>query len=443
MIVKPEEFQNQMSRLFPTGMKFGEKRVRTVTFQVTEDCNLRCTYCYQINKSRHHMTFETAKKFVDLILEGETPYINHDNTTGLIIEFIGGEPFLEIDLIDKITDYLFGRMIARRDPWLEKTMVSLSTNGTLYFQPAVQSYVRKNINHLGMSVSIDGDKELHDSCRVFPDGSGSYDMAIKAAMHYRDEMHKELGSKMTLSPANVRYTAEAVETMIRQGYTQIHLNCVYEEGWKPEHATTLFRQLKILADYLFSKGLHDEIYIAMFDADNYSHMTDQETENWCGGNGDMIAVNWAGNIYPCLRYMESSLGCDAAPFVIGTVDTGIAACEADRCKVCTLQKITRQSQSTEKCLSCPIARGCGWCTAYNYQHFGDANHRATYICQMHQAEALANVYFWNRYYRAMGMPDKMPCRVPKEWAMKIITPEEWDELAWSEAAHGEAGEEIL
>ena len=48
------------------------------------------------------MSFETAKKFIDKFLTGElkTQYIDIDKNIGLIIEFIGGEPFLEVDLID-------------------------------------------------------------------------------------------------------------------------------------------------------------------------------------------------------------------------------------------------------------------------------------------------------------------------------------------------------
>lgn len=50
------------------------------------------------------MPFEVAKKFIDLILsyktEEDNEYINLENSNGLIIEFIGGEPLLEIDLID-------------------------------------------------------------------------------------------------------------------------------------------------------------------------------------------------------------------------------------------------------------------------------------------------------------------------------------------------------
>jgi len=40
-----------------------------------------------------------------------------------------------------------------------------------------------------------------------------------------------MGSKMTLAPANVMYTFEAVKSLIEQGYTEINLNCVFEKGW--------------------------------------------------------------------------------------------------------------------------------------------------------------------------------------------------------------------
>ena len=60
----------------------------------------------------------------------------------------------------------------------------MSSNGILYFEPEVQKFIDKHSTHLSMSISIDGNKELHDSCRVLPDGSGSYDIAMKGVKHY-------------------------------------------------------------------------------------------------------------------------------------------------------------------------------------------------------------------------------------------------------------------
>ena len=57
-----EEFGDSLVRYFPDNKA---KMARTITFQVTDDCNLCCSYCYQINKGHHKMSFETAKKLGD------------------------------------------------------------------------------------------------------------------------------------------------------------------------------------------------------------------------------------------------------------------------------------------------------------------------------------------------------------------------------------------
>ena len=91
------------------------------------------------------MSFETAKKYADFLLESsmgyDNEYINKDNAPGLVMEFIGGEPLLEIDLIDKITDYFIGRMIELDHPWRRKFMISICSNGVLYMDPRVQKYI--------------------------------------------------------------------------------------------------------------------------------------------------------------------------------------------------------------------------------------------------------------------------------------------------------------
>lgn len=96
MTRRTEQFQDRLARLFPVNQSSGggvSKRgvlTRTVTFAVTDACSLRCTYCYQGVKANHVMRFETAKKFIDLILS-DNEYINPELSPGVIIEFIGGE----------------------------------------------------------------------------------------------------------------------------------------------------------------------------------------------------------------------------------------------------------------------------------------------------------------------------------------------------------------
>ena len=367
-----------------------------------------------------------------MLLRDDNPYINTRNSPGLVIEFIGGEPLLEIDLVDKITDYFISELIRLRHPWATRFRLSICSNGTEYFNPKVQEYIKKHLSHLSFSISIDGCKELHDACRVFPDGSGSYDVAIAGVKHFTEVLGGVMGSKMTLAPANIGYTFQAVKNLIGLGYEEINLNCVYEEGWTLEHAKVLYAQLKQVADYIIDRKL--DIFLSIFEDNFFKPKDPDDLQNWCGGTGDMISVDYTGNIYPCIRYMPNSLGPDVKPLTIGHVDHGIeCTCEERDCVKC-LKAIDRRTQSTDECFNCPIADGCGSlpqqlrCSAYNYQVFGTADKRATYICVMHKARALANAYYWNRLYRAQGQSKRFKIHIPEDWALEIISPDEWTML---------------
>ena len=80
--------------------------------------------------------------------------------------------------------------------------------------------MRKYGKYLSFAISIDGNKELHDKCRVLADGSGSYDLAMKAVRHYVDELGGTIGCKMTISPDNITYLYDAVLSLIDNGYVQ-------------------------------------------------------------------------------------------------------------------------------------------------------------------------------------------------------------------------------
>lgn len=137
----------------------------------------------------------------------------------------------------------------------------------------------------------------------------------------------------------------------------------------------------------------------------------------------MLACSPDGIYYPCLRYMPSSIGDKQKPLTCGSVDSKL-----DRKVLDDLQTITRRSQSTDECFYCPIGAGCAWCSAYNYEVFGTVNKRATFICVMHKARALANVYYWNKYYRQINSSQRMKNYCPEEWALEIIDKDELEML---------------
>lgn len=762
---RSEQFQDTIGRLYPDLIKTDENGStirslsRTVTFQVTDGCNLACTYCYQTHKGTKIMSVETAKKFIDLLLSGDKgmhEYVNPDISPAIIIDFIGGEPFLAIDLISEICDYFFHEAIRLHHPWAEKHMFSLCSNGVLYRTEKVQKFLQKHRGHLSLAITVDGNQELHDSCRVFPDGSPSYHYAVDAVTDWMSKGYY-MGSKITIAPGNIHYIYDAIVHMITLGYLDINANCVYEKGWTLEHASILYNQMKKLSDYLIHNHLAENIFVALFeeryfkpkeetdlnnwcfragtlistpkgmvpiedlnngdevytkgyeihkiqdlmtrdafdgielkvsgmyktfttanhpyfckrfkgisskgkdkyykpewikasdlkigdkvalsvkkfgrlnledshayligryigdgwhsttgykiccgyheyeelkswfdsanldysidkyptvyqfnilksntefllllnecgssakdkhlpfsiyeysintvemilkglfDADGYyrpgyklqrfntisyalavelcevlrslgyfptcsideragesiidgrkvnirdryevSFKTDMSSrfmnydeeydvvwstirsvkdvdENYtvynmtvednhsfiangaivhnCGGTGLMLACDPDGYLYPCLRYMRSSLGDRREPITIGHVDEGIGLSDHDKEIIKTLNAIDRRTQSTDECFYCPIGEGCSWCSAYNYEVNGTADSRVTYICEMHKARALANYYHWAKYYESIGSEQKVEIWIPDQWALKIISKEEWE-----------------
>lgn len=393
MINNQFSYFEQMLRLFPDTK---ERNIKNITFQVTEDCNLRCSYCYQICKTHNKMTFDVAKKFIDYIFDNmynPEAYINVDNTRGLVIDFIGGEPMLEIELIGEIVDYFEDKFLScNEEDWLLFHVYNFSTNGTLYFTPKVQKFIEKYGSLVSISVTVDGNKELHDSCRVFADGSGSYDLAHAAAM---DQIkHGNLGSKITVSPNNVKYIYEGVKSFVESGFRYVNINCCFEDVWTTEAAKELFNQLIKLSDWITENNLYEQIYIALLSETQYGQIPEQHLNtNWCGvgGNG-MVSIDYKGDFYPCLRFMSSSLGPEIKPIKIGNIKDGLGETEKDKETLQLLSECTRNKLSDEKCLKCPIAIGCSWCIGYCYQYYGDLTKKTNFICEAHKLSALATKY---------------------------------------------------
>lgn len=418
-------FSDYINKIYPNNVKKGQD----ITLQITEDCCMKCTYCYQHKKSNHKMSFDTAKKIIDKLLNNQLANIHTDKIFHLTIEIIGGEPLMEIELIEKIVQYTLHQMIKLKHPWLHYTKFSICSNGLLYNIPKVQEFFKKYNNFVRFAVSVDGNKELHDKCRIDLAGNGTYDRIIKTAKNYQKEFGELPGTKMTFSPDNINYTYDAVINLIKEGYEQIQCNCIFEKGWNYDHAKIYYNELKKVADYLIINNLYNKINIRIFDEKGFCPMEETDNENYCGGiNMIMASFDYKGDIYPCVRYMESSLNNNQEPIKVGNIDTGYLSNQKEKNNFELISNITRRSQSTDECFYCPIAKNCAWCSAYNYEEFGTPDKRVTYICCMHKAETLANIYYWNKLYQYLNIDKKFKMYIPKEWALEIIDENEYNYL---------------
>ena len=403
-------------------------RHKNITFVVTENCNLNCTYCYEKHKTNKRMTKEVAKQAVDFILNENlvNNYYDATKNNAVVLEFIGGEPLLEIDLINYIVEYFKFRSFELNHPWANNYMISITSNGTLYENEKVQDFLKRNTDKVNLAITIDGNKKLHDKCRIFPDGSGSYDIVEKAIKSQIANGYIK-PTKITLCPENVMYLNDALKNVWSLGLQGAHTNCVFEKGWTVEDAKVLYYQMKELADYLLQDDNYSKYYCSLFDENCGNKLTDRQ--NWCGGNGDMLAIGTDGKCYPCIRFMKYCLSTPGREEQsIGDIWNGIDSKKNNPwlLKLSKIDMVTQcQFEDNKKCLTCPISSGCSLCTAYNYDYYGDPNHKATFICCTHKARVLANIYYWNKLYKQLNLNKKFGCNIPKEWALEIIPEKEY------------------
>lgn len=371
---------------------WGGDSMKNITFCVTENCNLKCKYCYMAGKNdSKKMSFEVAKKAIDYILSNREQF----NEEAVVWDFIGGEPFLEIDLIDKITDYIKIRTYELKHPWFNKYRLSFSTNGILYNSPKVQNYIGKNRLHVSIGISVDGNKHKHDLQRVKLDGSGSYDDVVKNVPLWLQQFPSGV-TKSTFSHDDLPYLKDSIISLWSIGISNVAANIVFEDVWEKGDPEIFENQLKELADYVIENKLWDKCSVRFFDPYIGFPLDDSERKKNTCGSGRMLAIDCEGNLYPCVRFLDFSLSSRKGR-KIGDIQNGI-----DLNKTRPFLALTMENQNEEKCLTCEVASGCAGCAGFNYDCYGTIFKRATYICEMHKANVRACEYFWNELERVTG-----------------------------------------
>lgn len=141
-----------------------------VTLHVSNDCNLRCKYCYAAGGSYHQerkmMSIQTAKQFVDFCIH---------NFSGVAqVVFFGGEPMLNLEVMETVCEKFKEYYVTGQSSFLPN--FGIITNGTI-LNKKILDFIRNNLSFV--TVSIDGIKDLNDANRVFKNGTGSYERISK------------------------------------------------------------------------------------------------------------------------------------------------------------------------------------------------------------------------------------------------------------------------
>ena len=139
-----------------------------ITVVMNLDCNFACTYCYEGEmKGKLYMSDDTAGRLTDFIKE------RFAGKKFLNLDFYGGEPLLSLELIKSISAELKSFTESRGAAYT----FTLITNGSLFTKKTAEQLASLGLT--GIKTTLDGPAAVHNSCRPFKSGRGSFDLIIR------------------------------------------------------------------------------------------------------------------------------------------------------------------------------------------------------------------------------------------------------------------------
>jgi len=346
---------------------FTRPRLGGLSLQVTDACNLACSYCYFYKKDPVALTEEIVDRSLDL-LERESDPAGPEWHVNLF----GGEPTLRPDLIR----YICSNARSRGQAHGKHVTFSMTTNGTRFDQRLLDLTSEFGISTM---LSLDGNKKAHDKFRQYQDGRGSFDQIVTHLPWLKSAPNFKV--RLTVSPLTVEFLAESLEDLIGLGITDIATSPVVEQTWTREHLDTfaeqwqrvgaLYIRERLRGTALTIKGLNSS------EAQEPLAMCSAPAQYGCGAATTFVFVNCFGDLYPCHRYPGYF---DKSPHVrLGSVFSGIDEVKrlhyvlanlASSKKGCGSFVSTTQEKGA--CGGCAIQGACGGsCMAINEFVSGD------------------------------------------------------------------------
>ena len=321
-----------------------EAKRKIITITVTQSCNLRCTYCYEKNKSKREMDFALVKKILDEAL-------NDDRFDEYEIDFFGGEPFLRFDLIREGVYYA-------RNTYPEKPMVFMATtNGTLV-HGEIKEWLERNSEIFVCGLSLDGTKRMHDMNR-----SNSFD---KIDVDFFAKTWPKQAMKMTISAESLPYLSEGIIYMHEHGYL-FTCNLAHDIDWSnPDNKGILERELMKLIEYYSEHTDVNPCQLLNVPIHMIATMGPDETFRQCGAGEEMFSYDVDGH--------------------------------AEEAKKLVFREELYREDFPEPCRSCVALGICQNCYGANYENTGDILQRDENWCELQKTIFKATAYFrWKLY----------------------------------------------
>lgn len=349
-------------------IKNRETSVKAICLNVAHTCNLSCEYCFAKGGKYHGkdaiMDIDTAKSAIDFLVENSSNHYNLD------VDFFGGEPLLNFDLVKETVSY--ARSL--EDKYNKHFNFTLTTNGMLLDDDVIE-YLNENMKNVVLS--LDGRAEKHDHFRKKLNGEGSFNEVVPKFQNFvKKRGDKEYYMRGTFTANNLDFT-EDIKTYLDLGFERTSLEPVVGNETEPyalkeEHLETIYNEYEKLADMMIEKIDQGENFVF------YHYMIDLENGpcahkriSGCGSGTEYMAITPTGGIYPCHQFVGND------DFLLGNLEEGIKKHEIiDEFKQCNCY-------SKDECRSCWANMYCsGGCAANSYNATGDINNIHEYSCKL-------------------------------------------------------------
>lgn len=356
--------------------------IKSLCLNIAHDCNLRCKYCFAdgegYDQQKKLMSFEVAKKSIDFLIE------KSGNRTNLEVDFFGGEPLMNMEVVKKTVDY--ARSIEKQH--MKKFRFTITTNAMLLDEETM-NYLDENM--LNVVLSIDGRKKVNDRIRVTKGEKGSYDTIlpkIRKMVEMRHKSTKQYYIRGTFTSDNLDFS-EDIKHYIDLGFKEISIEPVVlpennELSIKENHLEKIFEQYEKIVDELIEKR---DVIFYHFNIDINGGPCIYKRITGCGAGFDYIAVTPDGEIYPCHQFVGNE------DFYLGNVFEG----EVNQ-KIASTFKVAHLYNKPE-CKNCWSRFFCsGGCQANHYNFNGDFKTPYSIACKMQKKRIECAIAL--QYYRS-------------------------------------------
>ena len=355
----------------PMAGKLKEKSagvVKALCLHVAHTCNLNCSYCFasqgKFHGERAIMSMETAKRAIDFLVE------NSGNHVNLEVDFFGGEPLLNWDVVKGTVAY--ARSIEKEHG--KNFRFTLTTNG-VGLNDEVMEFANREMHNVVLS--LDGRKETHDRLRKFVDGRGSYDVIVPKFQEFvKRRGDKEYYMRGTFTHDNVDFTKDLFH-MVDLGFDRLSMEPVVCDPSEPyalteEDLPKIYEQYEILAKYMLQKekeGHPITFYHYMLDLTGGPCI--YKRISGCGSGTEYFAVTPWGDLFPCHQFVGEE------QFKMGDIWNGIQREDIRQdFKMCNVY-------AREECRDCWARLYCsGGCAANAFHGTGDIRGVYEYGCDI-------------------------------------------------------------